>query len=85
MYNETDLISSPLEQKYTVDGKTVDVCIYRLPDSGWTLEVVDQYNNSLVYDGEFETDQDAFDLFLEEVNEQGIDSMIGPAPAASSD
>jgi hypothetical protein len=85
MYNETDLISSPLEQKYTVDGKTVDVCIYRLPDTGWTLEVVDQYNNSIVYDGEFESDQDAFDLFLEEVNEQGIDSMIGPAPAASSD
>ena len=84
MHNENDLILSPLQQKYTADGKTVEVCIYRLPDTGWTLEIVDQYNNSTVYDGEFNTDQEAFDLFLEEVKTEGIDSMIGPVPSPSA-
>lgn len=83
MYDENDLIYSPLQQKYTAEGKTVEVCIYRMPDTGWTLEVVDQYNNSTVWDGEFNTDQEAFDLFLEEVNSEGIEAMIGPEPGSA--
>lgn len=82
MYDENDLIYSPLQQKYTAQGKTVEVCIYRMPDTGWTLEVVDQYNNSIVWDGEFNTDQEAFDLFLEEVRSEGIEAMIGPEPGS---
>ncbi|AXE30580.1 hypothetical protein DK842_12105 [Chromobacterium phragmitis] len=83
MYDENDLIESPLQQKYTSEGKTVEVCIYRLPDTGWTLEIVDEYNNSTIFDGEFESDQEAFDLFLKEVEEEGIESMIGPKPGSS--
>ena len=83
MYDENDLICSPLQQKYISEGKTVEVCIYRLPDTGWTLEIVDHYNNSTVYDGEFTSDQEAFDFFLQEVKEEGIDSMIGPEPGSS--
>ncbi|MEO9384576.1 hypothetical protein [Chromobacterium phragmitis] len=83
MYDENDLIESPLQQKYTSGGKTVEVCIYRLPDTGWTLEIVDEYNNSTIFDGEFESDQEAFDLFLKEVEEEGIESMIGPKPGSS--
>lgn len=83
MHDENDLIYSPLQQRYTVDGKTVEVCIYRMPDTGWTLEVVDQYNNSIVWDGEFNTDQEAFDLFLEEIKDEGIEAMIGPEPGLS--
>ena len=33
-----------------------------------------------VWDGEFNTDQEAFDLFLEEIKAEGIDAMIGPEP-----
>jgi hypothetical protein len=83
MSDEHDLIYSPLQQNYTTDGKTVEVYIYKLPDTGWTLEVVDQYNNSTVWDGEFNTDQEAFDLFLDELKEEGIDAMIGPEPGSS--
>ncbi|AXE35952.1 hypothetical protein ABH309_01075 [Chromobacterium piscinae] len=83
MYDENDLIESPLQQKYTSEGKTVEVCIYRLPDTGWTLEIVDEYNNSTIFDGEFESDQEAFDLFLKEVEQEGIESMIGPKPGSS--
>jgi hypothetical protein len=82
MYDENDLIYSPLQQSYTSEGKTVEVCIYRMPDTGWTLEVVDQCNNSTVWDGEFNTDQEAFDLFLEEIREEGIEAMIGPEPGS---
>ena len=77
MHDENDLIYSPLQQKYTVDGKTVEVCIYRMPNTNWTLEVVDQYNNSTVWDLEFNTDQEAFDQFLEVIAAEGIESMIG--------
>lgn len=80
MPDENDLIYSALQQSYTADGKTVEVCIYRMPDTGWTLEVVDPYGNSTVWDGEFNTDQEAFDLFLEEIKAEGIDAMIGPEP-----
>ena len=82
MPDENDLIYSALQQSYTADGKTVQVCIYRMPDTGWTLEVVDPYGNSTVWDGEFNTDQEAFDLFLEEkeIKAEGIDAMIGPEP-----
>lgn len=83
MSDENDLIYSPLQQHYTSDGKTVDVCIYRLPDTGWTLEVVDQYGNSTVWDGEFSTDQEALNQFLEDLKQDGIDALIGPAPGAS--
>ena len=83
MHDENDLIYSPLEQKYTSEGKTVQVQIYRLPDTGWTLEVVDQYDNSTVWDGEFDTDQEALDYFLTEVKEDGIEAMIGREPGTS--
>ncbi len=78
MHNENDLIYSPLQQKYTVDGKTVEVCIYRMSNTDWTLEIMDQYNNSTVWDLEFNTDQDAFDHFLEAIATEGVESIIEP-------
>lgn len=83
MYDENDLIYSALQQPYTSDGKTVEVCIYRMPDTGWTLEVVDEYGNSTVWDGEFSTDQEAFDHFLAELKQDGIEALIGPATGSS--
>lgn len=83
MYDENDLIYSSLQQHYTADGKTVEVCIYRMPDTGWTLEVVDRYGNSTVWDGEFSTDQEAFDQFLNDLQQDGIEALIGPVPNAS--
>ena len=80
MHDENNLIYSPLQQHYTVDGKTVEVCIYRMSDSGWTLEVVDQCGNSTVWDDEFSTDTEAFDVFLQELKEEGIEAFIGADP-----
>ena len=45
------LINSPLGGDFTRDGITVEVHIYRgEEDASWVLEVVDQANNSFVWD-----------------------------------
>ena len=41
-YDENDLIDSPLSQILQEDNEQIEVLIYRLPDSDWTLEVVSQ-------------------------------------------
>lgn len=48
-----------------------------MSDSGWTAEVVDQHNNSTVWDGEFESDQAALDEVLKDFQEEGIEAFIG--------
>lgn len=80
MYDERDLIDSPLSQTCEVDGHSVDIQIYRLPDTGWTLEVVDEHNNSTVWEGEFETDQAALDTALADIKSEGIEVFIGRKP-----
>lgn len=74
---EHDLIYSPLQQDYTFGAHTVEICIYRTPDTAWTLEVVDEYGNSMVWEDEFETDQAALDEVIRTIHEDGIESLIG--------
>lgn len=82
MYDENDLIYSPLQQTFMQNGKSVEIHIYRMPDSGWSLEVVDEHNNSTVWDDEFVTDKDALKFCLEEIDADGIDAFSGP-PSSS--
>jgi uncharacterized protein len=77
MTDEPELIFSPLQRSITRGGKTVEINIYRIPTSGWTLEVVDEYRNSTVWDHEFETDQQALDQVLSEIESEGIEGFIG--------
>ena len=44
----------------------------------WILEVVDSDGNSTVWDSTFETDDLAFKEFQRTVEEEGIDSVVGP-------
>lgn len=74
---EHDLINSPLQQHYTVGGHTVEICIYHMPDTAWTLEVVDEHGNSTVWNDEFETDQAALDEVMRTIRDDGIESLIG--------
>ena len=48
-----------------------------MPDSPWVLEIVDDFGNSTVWDEQFETDHDALDCALDEIEEEGIDAFIG--------
>lgn len=82
-YDENDLIDSALNQTYTKNGKSVEVHIYRMPNTSWILEVVDTYGNSTVFDDEFATDKDALSYVIEEIERDGIEAFIGSANSGS--
>lgn len=83
MYDEHDLIYSPLQQNYTNGIHTVEICIYRMPDTAWTLEVIDEHGNSTVWDDEFGTDQAALDEVMRTIRDEGIGSLIGEPSQAT--
>jgi len=67
------LIESPLGGEFKRDGIEVEVHIYRgEEDPSWVLEVVDQGNNSSVWDERFPTDQAAMSEFLVSVEREGM-------------
>lgn len=78
MDQDYPLIMSPLCRSVTDKGHTVRLEIYRGPDTAWTLEAVDAFNNSTVWDDLFASDQAALDEGLRTIREEGIDSLMGP-------
>jgi hypothetical protein len=76
MEQESELQMSPLCQNLTDSGKTVRVDIYR-GRGGWHLEVVDEFNNSTVWEDQFPTDADALEEAKATIREEGIDVLIG--------
>jgi uncharacterized protein len=70
------IIDSKYSGTFTRDGLTVEVCIYRLEDTKWTLEVVDREGNSIVWESEFETDAAAHAEFLRSVEIEGLDGIL---------
>lgn len=77
MYDENDLINSDLQQSFSQDGHTVEIYIYRMPDTEWTLEIVDEYSNSTVWDETFVTDQLALAAALKAIEEESIHGFVG--------
>ena len=77
MEEEFELEESPLSQKISASGKTVDVQIYRGGGSDWHLEVVDEFANSTVWDDQFKSDQEALDEAKSTIKDEGIESLIG--------
>ena len=55
-----------------------------MPDTDWTLEVVDEYNNSTVWDDLFVSDAEALRVALEELETDAIEVYIGRAPGERS-
>jgi hypothetical protein len=82
MDDDYDNIDSPLSQSITVDGHTVQIQIYRGPDTEWTLEVVDSGNGSNVWNDLFPTDLAALEEALRTIREEGITSFLVPPDAA---
>ena len=77
-YTEDDLIESLLDQTYSKDGKSIKIEIYRMPDTAWNVQVVDTFGNSTVWDDDFESDKEALQFVLAEIERDGIDEFIGP-------
>ncbi|QJD69902.1 hypothetical protein HG421_20915 [Xanthomonas campestris pv. badrii] len=71
------LVISPLSRSITQDGYSVRLEIYRGPDTGWTLEIVDACNNSAVWNELFAIEQAAFDEALRTIRDEGIASLVG--------
>jgi len=55
-----ELVYSKHCQSVTRNGRTIKVEIYSSGKNDWILEVVDEYNNSTVWDDQFGTDEEAF-------------------------
>ena len=77
MTDENDLIYSNLQTTYNADGHTLEINIYRLPETEWVLEIVDDFNNSTVWDDSFATDEAALAEALQAIKDEGISAFVG--------
>ncbi|GAB5387002.1 MAG: hypothetical protein Alis3KO_41250 [Aliiglaciecola sp.] len=85
MTDEPKLEISPLSQRLSSGGSTVNIEIYRLEgESEWVLEIVDEYNNSTVWDDPFESDSAALTEAKKSVLAERVDSFIGPEDGKGS-
>ena len=75
--DEIELVYSKHCQSVTRNRQTVKVEIYSSGKNDWILEVVDEGNNSTVWDDPFDTDDEAFQEFERTLKEEGIGAMIG--------
>jgi hypothetical protein len=66
------IITSPLSGPFSEGDVTVDVQIYRLEDTKWSLEVIDSEGTSIVWDDQFDTDEAAKIEFQRCVAEEGL-------------
>jgi hypothetical protein len=81
MRNDQELIYSDLQTTYAMDGHTLEINIYRFPESEWFLEVVDEFNNSTVWEDSFATDEAALAEAIGEIKSEGVHAFIGPHSA----
>lgn len=79
MTEDIDIIHSPLTQTYSADGHRLRIQIYRLPDTQWSLEVVDERGTSTVWDDLFETDKLALEEAFMAIESEGIGNFITKA------
>ena len=75
--DDLDPVFSPLSQKISREGKSVQVDIYEDGEGGWLLEVVDEYNNSTVWENPFSTDKEALAECIRTIDAEGIGAVIG--------
>jgi hypothetical protein len=81
--NDFAIEESPLSQKITRDGITVEVCIYRGEDDPqWILEVVDQEGASTVWDDRFPSDTEAWEAALLTIEREGINCFLNDPKAS---
>jgi len=73
---------SPLSQSATREGKTVSIEIYEDGSGKWILEVVDEFNNSTVWDEPLNTEEEALAEAMRTIEKEGISSLIGPPSGA---
>ncbi len=78
MSEDCEIKFSALCQTIERGGGRVEIQIYENGEGGWILEVVDEYDNSTLWGEPFDSDQEALDEALRTIEDEGIDSLIGP-------
>ncbi|USD22235.1 hypothetical protein [Microbulbifer variabilis] len=73
---------SELSQIYREGEVSVQIDIFEDGEGGWLLEIVDENNNSTVWEDAFETEQDALEEALDALREEGISTFVGPVQEA---
>ncbi len=80
MSDELEVKMSPLCQIISSGGKTLRIDIYEDGNGKWILEVVDEFNNSTVWDDSFETDKAALTEAKKTILSEGASTLVGPEP-----
>jgi uncharacterized protein len=77
---DPNIVTSGLSRHVTLDGITVELCIYRLEEeTEWCLEVVNAAGTSIVWEDTFSSDDAANEKFLKAVAEEGIAAFLDSA------
>jgi hypothetical protein len=77
MDHEYKIITSPLSRKFTREGITVEILIYRgANDRAWVLEVVVPGGAATVWEDNFATEQDALNEVYQTIAAEGIGSFV---------
>jgi len=76
--SDDDVKMSPLSQSFEQGGQWVEIEIYEDGEGGWLLEIVDEGNNSTMWEDAFDSDDAALAEALAALEEHGIESFIGP-------
>ena len=85
MDQEPEIEYSDFCQKISSGGKNLTVDIYRIKGTkGWSLEIVDEYGNSTVWDDLFNSDSAAITEAKKSILEDTASAFIGPADGKSS-
>lgn len=72
-------------QKIENGGNELSIEIYRIEGTqGWSLEIVDQYGNSTVWDDLFESDAAAITEAKKSILEEKSEAFVGPSNSKSS-
>ena len=73
---EPKLITSPLSQFAEENGARVEIAIYCLEDSAWTLEIIASDGCSTVWEEPFDSDEAALAEALSAIKDEGIPSFF---------
>jgi hypothetical protein len=77
MEDPYEIVTSRLSRKFTRDGITVEILIYRGTDEEeWTLEVIDEDDASTVWEDPFATEADALNEAFQAIATDGIESFV---------
>ena len=75
---DPNIIHSGLSGPKTCEGISYEVCIYRLEHiPGWALEVKLPDGGSVVWDGTFGTDDEAYAEYERTLREDGLSVVLG--------